>query len=444
MKVHIISIVSIYWVFASTLYANSFWGVNAKSLSLGSAQTTGVDDYSAVYYNPAKLAFISISNGISYQNSFYDLNINFKDNRKNTDKKDFNISDIKKLQDHYYSYTAGFTIPIFEKEDYALNSGFLISLTNGDIAKIKVFDEKTYQYYRYHSSVETIDMNLGIGFKFLKNYSIGLGIRQLVSVKGEANVDFKLGNDLDNDPNNDSQILAKEIYLNVLSERSFVFSLFAKLDPFFLALVFKDSIELPYKIPARITIKEFEGEKDTILNLMLKGIGVYKPKEINLGLSYHISKSIINLDLSYQLYSLAPQPYSYASVDNFNEDSLLYMKAKSDDFKIKFRNTLNIALSYSFDNTLYQINTGLQFRQSLIEKTNRFVNFVDNDTLGFSLGFRLNINKMLNINTKRNFHISLAYSLQRHIYKTEKNTYYNSNVKYGGNVQLLFLDLSVN
>ncbi len=435
----------ILYIFSIKVYANGgdFWGINSKSTSLSTAMTSGVDDYSASFYNPAKLSFIGLSNGGGYQYSLYNLDITFDDNRTEKDIANFTKS-TKELQDGYHSYTFGFTIPVFETKEYALVFGMVNNYVENDLAKISVYDEKTYQYYRYHSDVETVLMNAGIGFKFLSRFSIGFGLAQLVSVSGETKVDFNIGNDLDDDPNNDSKIYGKELFLGVVNERSYNFSFFVDYSPILIGLIYKQALKLPYKIPATIKIKDFEGEgKDAVIDLLIEGMGIWLAPEITLGTTYIINKkNRVNLDLSYQFWSKAPKPYSYTTVTNPDENSLLYMNSESNQYLIAYRDTINIALGYSFTTKNYEINSGFLFRPSVIEKTHSQVNYVDNNVLGLSLGTKINLTSLFSNNQDKNLYLNFAYSLQHHINQKENNKYYNSEVNYGGDIHLFNLDIS--
>ena len=424
--------------------AGDFWGVNARNLSLGGAQTSGVNDYTAAYYNPAKLPFIGLSNGVGYQFSKYNLFINLKDNRDEETKAFFRTNSPKKLQDSYSSYTIGFTLPIFNTEKYGLNIGFVNNYIENDVAKISVFDEKLYQYYKYHSSVETLLMNLGIGFKFLRYFSIGLGVAQLVSVIGATSVQFKLGLDDDNNPANDSIISGKDLYLGVVNQRAYNISFFMNYDIYSVGFIYKQELLLPYKIPASITLKDFNGQgKDATIDLLIKGVGVWIPPKIELGFSVNLEKqfhSLIHFNISYEFWSKAPAPYSFTSI-NSNANLLKIEDLNSYEGVIKYQNTINLSLGYSFvflkNNKL---NLGFAYRPSVITKHDKLTNFIDTDIYSYSIGFKIKLLSIFN-NTQKLF-LNLAYSLQHSLAKNEYSSYYKSDVNYGGNIHLFFIDIS--
>lgn len=424
--------------------AGDFWGVNASNLSLGGSQTSGVDDYTATYYNPAKLPFIGLSNGLGYQFSKYNLFINLKDNRSESTKKFFRTNIPKRLQDGYSSYTIGFTLPIFSTDNYGLNIGFVNNYIENDVAKISVFDEKLYQYYKYHSNVETLLMNLGIGFKFLKHFSIGIGVAQLVSVIGATNVQFKLGQDDDDDPANDSIISGKDLYLGVVNERAYNISFFANYSIYSVGLIYKQDLSLPYKIPASITLKDFNGEgNDAKIDLLIKGVGVWVPPKLELGFSINLEKYIyssIHLNISYELWGNAPAPYSFTSI-NSNANLLKIEDLNSYKGLVKYRDIINLSLACSFLFLKYnKLNFAFAYRPSVITKHDRFTNIIDTDIMAYSIGFKI---KLLSLfNSSQSLFLNLAYSLQQSIAKNEYSYYYKSDVNYGGNIHLFFVDIS--
>jgi len=421
------------------IYSNGgdFWGINARNLSQGGIQVAGVDDYTAAFYNPAKLAFIGISNGIGYQYSKYSLKINLNDNRNEESKRIFSIESPKKLQNSYSSYTIGFTIPIFNTEDYGINVGFVNNYIENDVAKISIFDEKIYQFYRYHSNVETVLMNLGIGFKFLKHFSFGLGVAQLVSVVGETNVQFTAFED--------SSITGKELYLGAVNKRAYNFSFFFKHDIYSIGMVYKQSLALPYKIPASIIINDLttkEGEP-AVIDLLIEGVGLWLPPKIDLGFSINLSKkinSLIHFNISYEFWSQAPAPYSFTSV-NSDASLLLIEDLKSYEGIVNYKDSINLSLGYSL-NILkdHFLNFGLAYRPSIIKNHDMFTNFVDTDIFAFSLGGKIKLLPMFN--NEHNLYLNLAYSLQYSISNKERNDYYKSDVEYGGNIHLFYIDLS--
>ncbi len=424
--------------------AGDFWGINARNLSLGGTQISGVDDYTAAYYNPAKLPFIGLSNGIGYQFSKYNLFINLKDNRSESTKKFFRTDSPKKLQDGYSSYTIGFTLPIFNTDNYALNIGFVNNYIENDVAKISVFDEKLYQYYKYHSNAETLLMNLGVGFKFLRHFSIGIGVAQLVSVVGATNVQFKLGADDDDDPANDSIISGKDLYLGVVNKRAYNISFFMNYDIYSVGLIYKQELSLPYKIPASITLKDFNGEgNDAKIDLLIEGVGVWLPPKLELGFSINLEEYIyssIHFNISYEFWSNAPAPYSFTSV---NSDANLLKIEDLNSYRglVKYRNTVNLSLGYSFiflkNNKL---NFAFAYRPSVITKHDRFTNTIDTDIMSYSIGFKIKLLSMFN--STQSLFLNLAYSLQQSITKSEYSSYYKSDVNYGGNIHLFFIDIS--
>jgi long-subunit fatty acid transport protein len=433
-------------LFSINLYSNGgdFWGINSKNLSLGGDQTAGVNDYTAAFYNPAKLPFIGLSNGIGYQYSKYNLNISLDDNRDQETKNFFKIDKPQKIQDSYSSYTIGFTIPIFNTENYGLSIGFVNNYIENDVAKISIFDEKIYQFYKYHSNVETLLMNLGVGFKFLKRYSIGVGVAQLVSVIGETNVQFELGNDTDTDPANNSIISGKDLYLGVVNERAYNFSFFMEYGIYSIGLIYKQSLSLPYKIPATITLKNFNGQdKDAHLDLLIEGVGLWLPPKINLGFALDLKKYINSLfyfNVSYEFWSEAPVPYSLTSV---NSDATLLKidDLKSDQGVIEYKDSINISIGYTLiilkDN---ELNMGFSYRPSIVKKHDSRTNIIDTDVLSSSIGAKIKLLPMFE--NSKNLYLNLAYSLQHNFEKNEYSSYYKSNVNYGGNIHLFFIDIS--
>jgi len=426
--------------------AGDFWGINSKNLSLGGRQVSGVNDYSAAFHNPSKLPFIGLNNGIGYQYSLYKLKINMEDKRSEKNKELFISKSPKKLQNGYSSFTLGFTIPIFKTKSYGLSLGLASNFIEDNISKISIFDEKLYQFYKFHSNVETFLMNLGIGFQFLKNYSIGLGLAQLVSVKGETNVRFKLGNDYDKETNNNSYIISKDLYLTVVNQRAFNFSLSANYNIFSFSAVYKQSLSLPYKIPASIVIKNLtteDGKQGASIDLLIEGYGFWLPPKLDFGFSLDLSKkinSLIHLNISYELWGKAPEPYSFTSI---NSDASLILIKNLESLKpsIKYEDSINIYLGYSLNFFQEQrFNLGFSYRPSIIKSHDKLTNIVDNDTISFSTGFEL---KLLS-NKSKNFkdlYLNIAYSIQHALYKSEYSNYYNSSVNYGGNIHLFFIDI---
>jgi len=426
------------------IYSNGsdFWGINAHNLSLGGTQTAGVNDYTAAYYNPAKLSFIGLSNGIGYQYSKYNLYIDLEDNRSKQTKEFFRTDTPQEIQSSYSSYTIGFTIPVFNNSNYGLNIGFVNNYIENDVAKISVFDEKLYQFYRYHSNVETLLMNLGVGFKFLKHFSFGLGVAQLVSVIGETNVQFKIGEDADDDATNDSIISGKDLYLGVVNQRAYNFSFFMNYSIYSLGIIYRQELSLPYKIPASITLKDFNGPgKDATIDLLIEGVGVYLPPKIDLGFSLNLQKqisSLIHFNISYEFWSSAPAPYSFTSI-NSDADLLKITDLKSYEGVVIYKDSINFNLGYSFiflkDNKL---NIGFSYRPSIIKKHDKLTNIIDSDVFSSSIGSKI---KLVS-GGGNNLYLNLAYSVQHNFEKKEYSYYYKSDVKYGGNIYLFYVDIS--
>lgn len=426
-------------LFSNILFGSigDFFGINAKSNGLSNTQTSAVNDYSAAFFNPAKLPFIGISNGMGFNYNIFKLHINLNDNRTEQNKQDFIIDSPKKEQSNIYGYYFGFTIPIFNTENYGLSVGMLYYNPENDVAKINIFDEKYYQYYKFHSDIQTISMNAGLGFKIFKNFGFGIGVSQLVSVEGSTQVMFNY------DDVNGSEITGKDLFLGVVNERSYNLSFYGEIKDFSFGIIYKQALKLPYKIPAQIILKNFNGDgKDATLNILIAGMGVWIAPKLNLGLSYNLKKisTIISSDINYEFWSEAPNPYSYTVL---NSDAVLLKIDNLESYKgsVVFSNTINFSLGIEKKFENFDIFGGFQYKPSVIKSHGKSVNYVDNDLYGISVGFSYKISKLLN-NT-RDLYINLSYAFIIAENSKEYSKYYNSNVDYNGIIQTVFFDLSI-
>ncbi len=394
------------------------WGINALSQSRSGAQTAAVDDYSATYYNPAKLAIIGVSSGVGVGYNFMNLDFSTPETEAETPEK----------PDNYYSLNFGFTIPVFDFNGYRLIIGMSYFGVEDKIASIQVFDEKKYQYHPYHSHLNTIQMNAGGGLYISKLLSVGFGVAQMVSVKGETSVYFEYKD------NNESKILNKDLYLGVKHKISFIFSIFGEVGDLSYGLVYREAQSLPYKIPASIKLKDMNGAgKDANIELFIEGIGFWTPPKIELGLSYFFEKIdlLIFSDLSYQFWSGAPKPYSITSINS--DMTLLKIEDLQNRFgSVKFRDILKIALGFSKVINNFTINGGFSYTPKTIESHDRLTNYIDQDGYGFSLGLSYRLKTLV---------LNLSYALIFHLKESEHSDLYGGDVEFGGNIHLLSFEI---
>ncbi|NLH50698.1 MAG: hypothetical protein GX444_19150 [Myxococcales bacterium] len=184
------------------------YGFGTRAIGMGGAFTGLADDYSAVFYNPAGMAYTEdthLAFGYITARDYFDLNL---EPAPGTSKREAN--DLNKLErrrtniDDTNGYYVGFT----SRLNKYLALGMLAYLPTDVVIRLHPIDTHLPSFIMYENRVKRGETYVGFSFMPIPAFSVGGGVSIFANSKGTFSIPVKMeGGDLTSQTNSEAQKL---------------------------------------------------------------------------------------------------------------------------------------------------------------------------------------------------------------------------------------------
>lgn len=363
-----------------TARANTFdtYGFDPRGISLGGAQAADARDFTAAYYNPARLALASkINTGVSFTFARASVDVTSKDPARP-------VEGLK--PEDSMSYALGFVYPFGGKVQDKVAIGLAISMPVRNLLKVQGVDPSKPHWYLYQSSLDRIQIHAGLGVRPLEWLLIGVGAQMLSDFAGDVHFEIDLFNknfkrrDLVNELNTR---VAPTAGISAIPMKGLEFG-----------FTYRSPMQLDFRLPNYIDM----GDIGTLF-LDVKGVSFYTPHEFVLGGKWDLPmlpELTVTADVEYAMWSKAPNPASSVTVRLGGDlvDGLGLGKAfalDSADQSPGFEDILipRIGAEYRVGER-FAIRGGYVLRPTMTPRQNGMTNLLDCTTHQASVGLGVN------------------------------------------------------
>lgn len=374
-------------LFISNAHANlreDIFGAGARVKAMAGAGTAIAMDWSAIYYNPANMAFSPQSSmSVAFEHQGYNLTI--KDN------EEFPTPDELRPRN---TLTLGMTM----KVPFNISFGAMIQF---GLERAQFFDQSTLnatpRYHFYGQSLEQLSIMFGFAYEPIKGLSIGLALAPLVNSKLLLNTDVPIYS-------GESELGGRFAW-NLIPNATWYMGIhYTPVDEFHIALSYRTRMYHKLDANADIIVGLF-GADFAFEELLLQSYSWYSPQQIALGASFEpIDDLLIGFDITWYQWSASLGPYVNAAFQNSDAEA----DATTDDSEvddvespsiadtvtlppvpdIKFRDIFvpRLGIEWILLNKSLALRCGYRFQSTPVPQPDGRSNLLDSNTHFFSIG----------------------------------------------------------
>ncbi len=278
--------------------SNTFdvFGYSGRSVGMAGALTAGATDYTALFYNPAALTLQpKISLGAGATLMVPDVFI---------DRDDADSEITGRLPELNAGLHLGWRYPLGGVFEEKVAIGLGVYLPFGRVIRVQGLDPTRPQFYLYQNLQDKLVILAGVAYRPVEWFSFGIGAQVLADITGGATLALDAMN---------SAFERTDIELELTPSASLTGGLhFTPLEGLNIGLAYRGESGLTFTLPVVVS----EGEALSLIIDVTQTV-LWTPHEIALGVSYTIAeiKLLLSLDLTYAMWSRAPDPSPRLSVD---------------------------------------------------------------------------------------------------------------------------------
>lgn len=301
------------------------------------------------------------------------------------------------------------------------------------MAKVNDLDQRTHQYLRYGRNIQHAIIELGIGFGFLEDmFGFGAGvtaftdssgsmlIRNPATGLGPASVQYPYQEVEMNFLGHVSPVAGFYINIDRILDSLKIYSPFNSLQ---IAASYRGEIYMDVSPFAAVTEIEMIGAS---LPMNATMFSFYTPHIVNGGISVDFWRMFVNVDCSYELWSIAKTSPGRASIWKDMKDVAALLGKSADELELyevpKFKDVIIPKIGIGFhvlDNL--DVMAGYYYQPTMLtdDSTKGFFNFMDNDKHVASLGVGYKLPKLGGMNSplEINFSVQEQFLMKRSITK---------------------------
>lgn len=273
-----------------------FYGFNARAVGLANALTAASDDFTAVYYNPASLAYAEAAGfGFGYTLGRPSLEVSFEQPSA-IEPASVEGSD---------AVTVGALYPITEpNRSFQVAFGIGINLPTGSLLVGEALDPSVPQWSLYATLPRRIVSSLAVGVRPVRWISLGAGVQVLAGVSGQ--LEYEL------DPVA-GRFVEKSVRFELEPNAAPIVGIDIRpIESFRLGVSYRGAISTDVDLPLDLTLSGI-ADLEVLTFFRIQ----YTPHQVSFGASYEHAPwgTRLMVDVTYARWSDAPDPSVQSSLD---------------------------------------------------------------------------------------------------------------------------------
>jgi len=359
--------------------ANTFdiFGYNGRSVAMGGALTAGANDYTALFYNPAALTLepkVNLGAGGTLM-----VPALYIDREANDGGIEASLPELNAGLHVGWRYPLG---GIFE-EKVAIGLG--VYLPVGRLIGVQGLDPARPQFYLYQNLQDKLVILAGVAYRPVEWFSVGIGVQLLADIDGGATLALNAMN---------STFETAGFEIDLVPSGSLTGGLhFTPTPELNIGLTYRGESGLTFVLPVVVS----EGDALS-LSIDVSQTVLWTPHEFALGISYFIPdvKLLVSVDLTYGMWSRAPDPSPRLSVDiggrlveGLGLGSALDISTGTPNIDMQFSDTLTPRIGFEWEPPEWdwlRVRMGYYFRPTPAPRQTGATAYLDNDAHVASLG----------------------------------------------------------
>lgn len=361
------------------------FGAGARVKAMAGAGTAIAMDWSAIYYNPANMAFMPQSSmSVAFEHQGYNLKIQ--------DNEEFPTPDELRARN---TLTLGMTMKI----PFNISFGAMIQF---GLERAQFFDQSTLdptpRFHFYGQNLEQLSIMFGFAYEPIEGLSIGLALAPLVNSELLLNTDVPIYSG--------ERELSGRFAWNLIPNATWYAGIhYNPVEEFHLALSYRTRMYHKLDANADIIVALF-GADFAFEELLLQSYSWYSPQQISLGASFEpIDDLLIGFDITWYQWSASLGPYVSAAFQNTEEPAQenagdvegvedVESPSIADTVRLPpvpemgFRNIFvpRIGIEWILLNKSIALRCGYRFQSTPVPQPDGRTNLLDSNTHFFSMG----------------------------------------------------------